>query len=466
MGRLSAESSPPGSAEQLGFVGVRTIPPMTSHPKGATRMTYHLPALSRRRLLALGGLAGAAGFLTACAGPGGEENASASGGFDGPVEGELSFAHWRAEDKEVFAGIIADFVKKNPKVTVRQDISPSNDYQSTALQKLRGGSIGDAFTAFRGAQFTDIATAGVWADLTGQDLVGRYEPALVTAGAQNGKQLGLPYQLVFNMPVSNPELLAKAGYAEAPKDWDGFLALADALKRKGITPIAWPGGDAANAGQLLNVMVVNNAPSDDALAKVQSGELKVTDDWFLTVLRQYAQLRPYFQAGATGTGNEAAQQLFVQQKAALLATGSFQAAALRKLGATFPLDLLAPITTSADKARYEGVFNATFILGVNAKSTRKGAALAWLRHLSDPAVAGVYANGTAQHVTVKGVEYTNADLKAFAPWLARKTALAPRFQFTNLDVRGAVENAAVQVVGGTAPEQAAEAAQRVIDQKR
>jgi hypothetical protein len=116
----------------------------------------------------------------------------------------------------------------------------------------------------------------------------------------------------------------------------------------------------------------------------------------------------------------------------------------------------APITTTADKAKYEGVFNATFILGVNAKSSKKGAALAWLKHLSDRAVAGGYANGTAQHVTVKGVQYTNADLKAFAPWLTKKTLLAPRFQFNNLDVRGAVENAAIQVVGGTAPDKAAE----------
>ena len=148
------------------------------------------------------------------------------------------------------------------------------------------------------------------------------------------------------------------------------------------------------------------------------------------------------------------------------APGSFQVAGVRKLGATFPIDLLAPITTTADKAKYEGVFNATFILGVNAKSGKQDAARAWIEHLSDPEVAGVYANGTSQHVTVKGVEYTNADLKALAPWLTKKTALAPRFQFSNLDVRGAVENATVQVAGGKSPEEAAEAAQKVIDQKK
>lgn len=416
--------------------------------------TYH-----RRNLLKLAAGAGAASFLAACAGPGGESGSSPAS------SGELSFAHWRAEDKDVFDQIIAEF-RKSKNITVRQDISPSADYQSTAIQKLRGGSVGDAFTAFRGAQFLDIAKAGVSTDLSGQALLSRYEPSLITAGATDGKQYGVPYQLVFNTPLANTDLISRAGLGEAPKDWQSFLALADKLKSQGVTPIAWPGGDSANAGQLLNVMVVNNAPADDALARIETGGYKVTDDWFLTVLRQYAELRPYLQDNSTGTGSDAALALFAQGKAALLATGSFQVSGVRKLGATFGIDLLAPITTSADKAKYEGVFNATFILGVNAKSARQDAARAWLEHLSDPTVAGVYANGTAQHVTVKDVEYTNADLKALSPWLTRKTALAPRFQFTNLDIRGAVENACVAVVGGTGPEQAAEEAQKVIDQKR
>ncbi|GAA2649895.1 ABC transporter substrate-binding protein [Paractinoplanes durhamensis] len=419
--------------------------------------------LSRRTLL----FAAAGSALAACAGPGGDADEKTVTGFDGPVEGQLSFAHWRAEDKDVLEQIVASFVQKNPKVTVRQDISPSNDYQSTALQKIRGGSVGDAFTAFRGAQFTQIASVGVFADLSTQsDLVGKFDPKLIAAGTSESKQLGLPYQLVFNMPVTNVDLLAKYGYTDLPKDWDGFLGMLDGLKAKDVTPIAWPGGDAANAGQLLNTMVMNNIPSDDALGKFETGEVKATDEWFVHTLKQYAQLRPYVQSGANGTGSEAAQQLFATQKAALLATGSFMAGAVRKLGAKFPLGLYAPITTTADKAKYEGVFNATFILGINAKSSKQGAALAWLKHLADPAVAGVYANGTSQHVTVKDVEYTNEDLKSFAPWLTRKTLLAPRFQFNNLDVRSAVENATVQVVGGTDPAKAAEAAQRVIDQKR
>jgi len=424
--------------------------------------------ISRRRLLHVAGLAGLGAAISACgAGPGGsEEEAPSRLQTGGPIEGELSFAHWRAEDKEVLEEIIAGFVKQHPDVRVQQDISPSADYQSTALQKIRGGAVGDVFTAFRGAQFVDMNKAGLFADLSGQPFVSNYEPELIAPGAQAGKQMGLPYQLVYNMPIYNVRLFERVGVTEPPADWDGFLSLCAELERAGVVPIMFPGGDPGNAGQLLNAMVMNNAPSDDMFARIERGESKVTDDWFIRTLEQYAQLRPYVQPNATGTAVEPALQVFAEEKAAMLATGDFHIGAVRALGAEFPIDLVAPITVPAGEAKYEGIHNVTFILGVSTRSENQPAAVKFVEYLSQPDVAGVYANGTRQHVTVAGVRYTDRDLKATEPWLTRKTLLAPRFQFNDLDIRAAVENAATQVIGGTAPRKAAAAAQRIIDQKR
>jgi raffinose/stachyose/melibiose transport system substrate-binding protein len=384
----------------------------------------------------------------------------------GAAKGNISFAHWRAEDKEVFAKIIRTFQSANPGITVRQDISPSNDYQSSALIRIRGGKVGDAFTAFRGAQFLSMQKAGVYTDLSSQPWAKNFTPVLVEAGQSGGKQLGFPYQVVFNMPVTNKAIIDKATGGTAPADWDSFLALCDKLKSQGVVPIAWPGGAPGDAGQLFNSMVMNNAPTDDMCTKIESGAYKCTDEWFITTLKQYAQLRPYFQPNSTGTAVEPCQQIFATGKAAMLATGSYHIAPVRALGAKFAMDLLSPITTTASKARHVGIYNATFILGVNANSKLQPAAAKWLAYLSQPEVAGLYANGTSQHVTVAGVEYTNPDLKALSPWLAKKTLLAPRFQFNNLDIRSAVEGACIAVVGGKSPAQAASIAQRVVDQKR
>ncbi|MDF2145032.1 ABC transporter substrate-binding protein [Knoellia sp. p5-6-4] len=430
----------------------------------------------RRQILRGAAILSAGAAAAACAGPG-----TVRGGSRGPasqatapapigtakVSGDLSFAHWRAEDKAVFDKIIAGFSKANPGTTVRQDISPSNDYQSTALQKIKGGAIGDAFTAFRGAQFVDMAKAGLFLDLSAQTFADGYLPKMARGGKDaNGRQLGLPYQLVFNMPIFNVDLFERAGASEIPQDWDGFLALCEQLKGRGVVPLAWPGGEPANAGQLFNSMVMNNQPNDTSCADIEAGKAKVTDDWFITTLKQYAQLRPFVEPKATGTTSEPLQQMFATGKAAMLATGSFHMAPVRKLGAKFPIDLIAPITVSKDKVKYVGIHNATFILGVNAASKKQEAALKFVEYLSRPEVASDYANGTGQHLTLTGVEYTSPDLKATEPWLTRNTLLAPRFQFNDLDLRAAVENACTEVLGGKDPEQAAEAAQRVVDQRR
>lgn len=422
-------------------------------------------SIDRRGFMGLVGAAGLAYAASSCAGPGSTSGGGGAAPTGGSATDTISFAHWRAEDQQVFDTIISGFTGSHSDAGVEQDISPSQDYQSSAIQRLRGGEVGDAFTAFRGAQFEDMVSAGLFAELTDQDFVSAYSERFAPVGQKDGTQYGLPYQVVFLMPIYNVDLFEKAGISELPQDWDGFLALCEQLRSADVTPIAWPGGDAGNAAQLFNSMTMNNAPSDDYCAKIEAGDYKCTDDWFLKTLGQYAELAPYMQKNASGSAPEPLQQLFNEQGAGMLATGSYHIAATRALGAEFAMDVISPITTTAEEARFEGVHNATFILGVNSASEKQETAVAWLEHLSDPEVAGEYANGTAQHVTVDGVEYTNADLKRLEPWLSKNTALAPRYQFLDLDVEAAVQAACVAVVGGQSPDQAAEEAQKIVDEQ-
>jgi len=423
---------------------------------------------SRRQALGIFGAIGIGAALTACAGPGGAAQTVSPLGVPktGAIEGEVSFAHWRAEDKDAFDGLIKKFVTANPTASVAQSISTSNDYNAQALQKLRGGTTGDAFATFRGAQFTNFSTAKIYTDLTDTDAVKNYDSGLLSAGQSQGRQLGLPYQVVFPMPLANLDLFDKAGADPSPKDWAGFLGTCEALKSSGVSPMAWPAGDVGNAGQLFNCMIVNNAPADDMCRQIEKGTLACTDDWFIAMLKQYMELVPYFQPNSTGTAVEPAEALFAQQKAAMLVTGSYHLAAVRGLGAEFPMDLIFPNTTTTGTSKYEGVYNATFILGVNSASENQPAAMAWVDFLSQPENAANYANLTAQHVAVTGVDYTNADLQTTSPWLSKKTALAARFQFDNLDVRNAVEASCIAVVSGTDPEKAAADAQKIVDQNK
>jgi len=423
---------------------------------------------SRRQMLGMFGLAGAGALLTACAGPGTTARPTASAGtsaFSGKATGNVSFAHWRAEDKPAFDELIKKFTAAHPDITMTQDITPSADWTANGLQKLRGSAVGDAFATLRGSQFEQVVKAGVYADLTGTKAAANYQNP--EAGTKNGKVLGLPLQVVFNQPVINLDAFDKANADKAPADWDSLLNTCDKLKTAGFVPIAWPGGDAGNLGQLFNSMILNHAPAEDMCAQIEQGKLKVTDSWFIDMLKQYQQLAPFFQDKSTGTLQDGARVMFAQGTAAMMATGSFDILTVRKQGAKFPIDMLFPKTVAkGKKSKYDGVYNQTFIMGVNSASKTQPAAYAWLEFMSQPENAGYYANNTAQHVGVKGVKYTDKDLSDLEPWLSKNNALAPRFQFLNLDVRKAVEGTTVAVVGGTSPEKAAEDAQKIVDQNR
>ncbi|WP_205844033.1 ABC transporter substrate-binding protein [Nakamurella deserti] len=427
--------------------------------------------VSRRSFLAGLGATGAGAMLAACGGPGAtatpSSSASTGGTGSGTVGGVTNFYHWRSEDRAALDSLAAGFAARYPGASVTQTIDPSEQYQSTAAQKARDGSIGDALTAFRGTQFNQFTEQDILADLSGSVAVGNYVANLITPGAQDGTQYGFPYQLIFNMPLLNTDLAEKAGVSEVPKDWDAYLGMLDALKGSGVDPIAWPGNDPANAFQIINTLAMNNGPTPEMFIGIQDGTYKATDDWWITSLTQFQQLSAYFQQNFAGASNDGVLALYSQGRAAILPTGTYQLAQVRAAGGSFPIDLAPLITTAAGTTpAFEGVFNATFILAVNAAAKNPAGARAWVEFLSEPANAAAYANATSQHVTVKDVTYENPDLQALAPWVEKKTLLAPRFQFTDADIRSAVENSLVAVVTGSSPEQAAEAAQAIIDEKR
>jgi raffinose/stachyose/melibiose transport system substrate-binding protein len=237
-----------------------------------------MSALSRRSFLTGLGLSGAGVLLAACGGPGSTASspttAGASGSAGSAVTETANFYHWRSEDKAVIDTLAAGFAEKYPGASITQTIDPSDQYQSTAAQKARDGSIGDALTAFRGTQFGQFSDQGIFADLTGASYTGNYVANLITPGAAGDKQLGFPYQLIFNMPLLNTEIADKAGVSDVPTDWDAYIAALEKFKAAGVDPIAWPGNDPANALQIINSLVMNNGPTPDMFAGIQDGSVQ------------------------------------------------------------------------------------------------------------------------------------------------------------------------------------------------
>lgn len=155
----------------------------------------------------------------------------------------------------------------------------------------------------------------------------------------------------------------------------------------------------------------------------------------------------------------------MQEQAAILATGSYHLASNKASNPNLKQGLLAPITVSADQAVYEGIHTTTFMLAVNSKSKHTEEAKLFIEFLSRPDIAGEYANGTGQNVTVKDVEYTSEELQIVSEWTKKRTRFQPRFTISNAEVQKAVTNSIQAVLSGESAEKAAADAQAIVEQQ-
>jgi raffinose/stachyose/melibiose transport system substrate-binding protein len=389
--------------------------------------------------------------------------------------GSIEFWHWRAEDKAIFDKIIADFQALNPGVKVTQVISNSTDYTNTALNKVQSNPKAAVVTTFRGSQFNQAATAGLLKDLSNEQFAKRNViKSMMGAGQYQGKQLGIPYQSLFNNPVYNIEIFKKEGW-KLPKKFSEWISYCKTAKAAGYVPMAWMGAFRPQAGQIINSALMNTASTDAQLnaqiTAIDTGKEAITVKWFKDMASKYAELRDAgcFPDNPKGVTEAAGNTLFATGKSPILPTGSFSMGGIVNLNKAMDgnMGLTGFNWTEDVNARYTGITNNTFILGINTKAgrTEQRIAAAFISYLVSGEVATAYANGTKQHVTVLDVEYTDANLRNTASIMAERLVLAPRFTFLNQGVRDILEDALIAIVGGESVDKALEEGAKLIKQK-
>lgn len=389
--------------------------------------------------------------------------------------GSIEFWHWRAEDKAIFDKIIADFQALNPGVKVTQVISNSTDYTNTALNKVQSNPKAAVVTTFRGSQFNQAATAGLLKDLSNEQFAKRNViKSMMGAGQYQGKQLGIPYQSLFNNPVYNIEIFKKEGW-KLPKKFSEWISYCKTAKAAGYVPMAWMGAFRPQAGQIINSALMNTASTDAQLnaqiTAIDTGKEAITVKWFKDMASKYAELRDAgcFPDNPKGVTEAAGNTLFATGKSPILPTGSFSMGGIVNLNKAMDgnMGLTGFNWTEDVNARYTGITNNTFILGINTKAgrTEQRIAAAFISYLVSGEVATAYANGTKQHVTVLDVEYTDANLRNTASIMAERLVLAPRFTFLNQGVRDILEDALIAIVGGETVDKALEEGAKLIKQK-
>jgi raffinose/stachyose/melibiose transport system substrate-binding protein len=381
-----------------------------------------------------------------------------------PPKGEIQFWHYRPEvlDQKALTQIIANFEAKYPGTKITQVVKDTTTFNATARVQILANPKAALFATSRGFVFDTFAKSDMMVDLSNQRYVKQNTIAkAMGAGVYEGKQLGVPYQYLFNNPIVNTELWAKEKWT-TPKNLTEWVSWCKDAKSKGYIPLAWPGATLGQAAQISNSVLMNSAASYDDLAKnladLNSGKTDLTTPWFKSIANVYVKLRDAgcFPENPTGVSQNAAYTMFATGKSPILPTGTFSMGDIVVLNPKLDgkMQLMSMILTDGPVVA-EGIMNNTYILSVNKNSSSRDQQIAnaFISYLMTGSVAQIYANTTLQHVNVLDVDYTNVNLLTTSGFQAKNTMLAPRFLLVNGSVSDLTQQALIAIVGGKSPDE-------------
>jgi ABC-type glycerol-3-phosphate transport system substrate-binding protein len=188
-----------------------------------------------------------------------------------------------------------------------------------------GSGLPDIFQSWGGSVLGGYADAGMVLDLTKELKSVPGSVAAANAMTHKGKIYGVaPFFAVAGIFVN--EGIFKANNLAVPTTVEGFEAVCDTLKAKGIQPFAcgdkdkWPG--------LALYMYLTNRYGGDASAKAATRRLAFDSPAFVKAASLYQSWvkKGYFGATPLGEDYGAAQQLMETGKAAMMISGSWLSA--------------------------------------------------------------------------------------------------------------------------------------------
>lgn len=265
------------------------------------------------------------------------------------LSGELVILQWQGgTDGELWKKLEADFVAKNPGVSVREvALTVQGDARGPMRTALLGGEkvdlIINTWPAFR----AELADAGVIRSIDEEWTARNWDSALDASWKQLGQTDGVTYGVNYTYGDRSgiwykTSHLEQAGVT-TPKTWDEFIAAIETLKAAGFdTPIAMPAKYWAH-GEWFETLLLRTG-GVEAAAKLAAHEIPWTDEVVKTTLRKYAEL---LNAGCCGTPEQmfagdwdyAADQIFTADTANFLLIGMWMnARALNDYGLTEGVD--------------------------------------------------------------------------------------------------------------------------------
>ncbi|MEU9118974.1 extracellular solute-binding protein [Streptomyces sp. NPDC048506] len=196
----------------------------------------------RRTAAAVAALVTSVSALSACGSSGGSDG---SDGASGKVEGQVTFQTWnlKANFKDYFDGLIADFEKKYPGTKVKWVDQPAEGYPEKLSADAAGGTLPDVVNVSPDLAYP-LAKAGLALDL--EKAAGKYRGEYLPGAWKSHAMPGLPGVYAFPWYLNtgpmfyNKELFKKAGLdpEKPPRTYDQLFTDAVTMAKRSDRKIA------------------------------------------------------------------------------------------------------------------------------------------------------------------------------------------------------------------------------------
>lgn len=298
------------------------------------------------------------------------------------LAGELTFWTWRQEDRGAYTELFRMFTEAHPGITVKFEAFPNEQYQTILSTALAGGKGPDVIHTKAYGGLEQLARAGYLRKLDGvvPELAAFPPAALASTTLRADKAVySVPFASQTLGLFINKDVFAKAGVT-APTTWAELLSACQALKAKGVIPIA-NGTQSPFMTEVLTSVVTNPFLGLDFVADVLAGRTTFEDKRYVAALGHLLELREFMPPGFTAVDYPTMQQLFTSGRAAMFFGGSFEIATFRRQNPKIDMDFVAPPSPTAGAARPVSVFYDGGY-AINAKSAHEDDAATLLRFMA------------------------------------------------------------------------------------
>jgi multiple sugar transport system substrate-binding protein len=232
--------------------------------------------------------------------------------------------------------LVEKFMDENPNIVV-ENIPVANDSASFLKTRAASNDLPDITAIDINELGWSIVNAGMMMDLSDLEVakhINDTNKKFYTA--ENGDLFGITFGFATTFMYYNKAIFADAGFPNAPSNFDELIDACKAINAKGITPVGLAGMHTTINAIPLDGIIGNIFGEKMGIggyeAAVANGTFDLTGEDGIKVMNRLYEFSRFFQKGVAGTDEIPVNDLFVQEKVAMILGGNWTANYTEPLG--------------------------------------------------------------------------------------------------------------------------------------